>query len=156
MSTEFIGQKVLVPPRHPMRMGALAMIREWPKPSPAGPQLRDTAVGLGPGLLRQAKVFLTGPNNPFQISEAKLMPRIEGTGWVSLLCSLPWPHQLKTEMPALSYPVAPGAGPQTPLQLRPDPSAAIQQHWPSDQKRGRVGSFPRGLILKGPLSSFYY
>lgn len=78
MSTEFIGQKVLVPPRHPMRMGALAMIREWPKPSPAGPQLRDTAVGLGPGLLRQAKVFLTGPNNPFQISEAKLMPRIEG------------------------------------------------------------------------------
>lgn len=50
-----------------MWMGALAVIRDWPKPSPASPQLRVTAVGLGPGLLRQDPgFFLLAPTIPFK------------------------------------------------------------------------------------------
>ena len=49
------------------------------------------------------------------------MPRIEGTGWVSLLCPLPRPHQLKMEMPALTYPLARGPGHLSSSDLTPVP-----------------------------------
>lgn len=59
-----------------MWMGALTVMGDWPK----APHLLGTQL--------QTRFSLLVPGVPLQISEAKLMPRIEGTGWVSLLFAL--------------------------------------------------------------------
>lgn len=59
-----------------MWMGALTVMGDWPKaPRLLGTQLQDRFSLLVPGV-------------PLQLSEAKLMPRIEDTGCISLLFAL--------------------------------------------------------------------
>lgn len=72
-----------------MWMGALTVVGGWPKALHVlGTQLQTRV--LDPWNKTQG--FPYWNSGPLQISAAKLMPRIEGKGWVSLLFALCLSH----------------------------------------------------------------